>query len=103
MVTCIQNSLYKTPLRNTRHEKYRKQYTGKLFYTILENSHIKKCNLVKTRFPIQQNKNKLYPEDCNLQLSALQIVPIQKQFTKPSSDRGLTKYTGKTSYTLIKP
>ena len=56
-----------------------------------------------TRFTIQQNKNKLYPEDCNLQLSALKIVFMQREFTKPSSERCLTKYTGKTSYTLIKP
>ena len=56
-----------------------------------------------SQFPIQQNKNKSYPEDCNLQLSALEIVFIQKDIMKPSFEKCRTKYTGKNSHTLIKP
>ena len=56
-----------------------------------------------TQFPIQRNKNKSYPEDCNLQLSALEIVSIKKDIMKSSFEKWSTKYTGKNSHTLIKP
>ena len=55
-----------------------------------------------TQFPIQQNKNKSYPEDCNLQLCASEIVFIQKDFMKASFEKCRPKYTGKNSYNIIK-